>query len=405
MVVLAHVLPAFAQEGMMVEIATARHGEIQPVLRLPGTLVSPHVVRLSAEVGGRLDVVAGEPGATLASGTIVFRLNPENHRLGLDSALAARETARRQLDELRAGTRPEEISRLQALEQHATAALAQIRNDKKRLAGLKAGQAISNAQWDDVEFREKMAMHQLEAAQQALQAARRGRTPEQIAIAAAQFDQAQVQVRQAEKALRDTQVAAPFAAVLVQKYREPGETVAPGEPVAQIQCLDPLRVRFFVGEAQLLSLRSSLQLEVSVPALQAVFPARLVSVTPTCDETTRRFPCEAEFANADHRALPGLSAEVCLRLPPMSGTIIPLTALVDRNDGIGVFVVESGLARFKPVREVAREGDSVLVEGIGPESTVVSRGALGLRDGATVQVRSAEAAPVKPLETPGQPTR
>ncbi|HNV70184.1 MAG TPA: efflux RND transporter periplasmic adaptor subunit [Candidatus Ozemobacteraceae bacterium] len=404
LVILCRLQPAAAQEGLLVEVTPARSAEISPLLTFPGTVISPHTARVSAEIGGHLEFLAGEPGVPLASGDVLFRLNAENHRLSLDAALAARDIARRQLEFARAGTRAEEISRLQALEQHAAAALSQIRNEKKRLAGLKAGQAISNAQWDDIEFRERMAIHQLEASQQSVQAARRGQTPEQIAIAAAQLDQAQVQVRQAEKALRDTVVRAPFSSVLVQRYREPGENLAPGEPVVRIHRLDPLRVRFFVGESQLSALRSARRLELHIPALSATCSARLVSLTPDCDEVTRRFPCEAEFANPQSLVWPGLSAEIRVQLPSAQGTLIPLSALVDTQSGTGVFLVEQGLARFRPVRELSRTASQLLVEGIAADAIVVSRGALGLRDGAAVQVRSAEIPPATSPDS-ASPTR
>ncbi|RCK78357.1 MAG: HlyD family secretion protein [Candidatus Ozemobacter sibiricus] len=387
--------PARAQsrEALPVETAVASTATINPLLRLSGTLEPVWQAALAGTQGGRLREVHGEPGDRLASGALAWALDEEETRLALATAEAAARVAEAALQEVRAGVRREEIERLAALHGEAESYLAQIRAEKSRLSRLFEQDLVSAAKWDEITYREKMAERQVAAAAAAWQAARAGPTPERLAVVQAQLDQARAQVAQARRRLEESRVHVPREARVTARLRHPGETVAPGEPVLRLVALDPIKVRFHVGESQVEQLRVPGPVQVQIPAGAPPVPGTLTAIIPLCDPTTRRVPCEALLANPDGRFLPGQSAEVALALPALTGLLLPRSALVERDGRTQVFVVEAGRARACPVRVLTHLDGASLVEGLADGAVVVTRGAFGLQDGAAIQVAPAPPAP------------
>lgn len=376
-----------AQDASWVETATATAGRLSPTITVTGSLASVWQADLAGMVGGRLQRLHVEPGDRLASGSPAWEIDPADARLALDAAMAAAEVAQRQYDELKAGPRSEEIDRLEAVKSEAEAFLAQVQADKKRLTRLQQDDALPPARYDEIIARERMAQSQLRATMAGLGAARRGATPQQIAVAAALVAQAQVGVQQARKRLTDTIVRAPRDARVTMRFKNAGDMVAPGEPVLRLVSIDPIEVGFHLGESQLEYFTKGVPVTVRLSHDPTVLPATMTRMIPLCDEASRRVPVKAELENSDGKLLPGLSAAITINKKPVDASLIPDSALVSTSAGVSVYLVQNDRVRLVPVRELGRQNGSVAVDGIASGATVVTRGAMGLRDGAIVRVR------------------
>ena len=107
------------------------------------------------------------------------------------------------------------------------------------------------------------------------------------------------------------------------------------------------------------------------------------------DSMTGTIALKAEFANKDSRLWPGGLVRVQLALSVDKGAIVvPSSAVVTGQQGSYVYVVDSGMARIRPVT-LRRQSDSIAVlsAGIGSGDQVVIEGQLRLTDGAKVQVQ------------------
>jgi hypothetical protein len=108
------------------------------------------------------------------------------------------------------------------------------------------------------------------------------------------------------------------------------------------------------------------------------------------DSMTGTIALKAEFANKGQPALARGLVRVQLALSVDKGAfVVPSSAVVTGQQGSYVYVVDSGVARIRPVT-LRRQSDSIAVlsAGVGSGDQVVIEGQLRLTDGAKVQCRN-----------------
>jgi RND family efflux transporter MFP subunit len=178
-------------------------------------------------------------------------------------------------------------------------------------------------------------------------------------------------------------VTAPFSGVIGQVAVEVGEVLAPGAPVARLVQLDPVHVTVSISDRDIGSVGQGMPVRITTDAMSGVFEGQVVALDPVADLSTRSFLGEIEVPNPDHALLPGMIATAALSGPiGSSGVVIPQSWLVTRRTGVGVFLLEDGLARWRPVVPGTVVYDQVLIsEGLTEGDLVVSTGHRGLADG------------------------
>ena len=200
-------------------------------------------VDVSAKVAGQITSLRVDEGDPVRANDVLAQLDSDELAAQVQQAEAALASARANLAELLAGTRPEDIRRAQAQYQAATqaqqqaqahydlvkagpraeeiaqlrasvrqaeVALADAERELVRLQGLENQGAVARQQVDLQRTRRDSAAAQLDAARERLRAAEVGSRPQEIAAAAAALRQAQDQMR-AVKAALDLVVAGPRA--------------------------------------------------------------------------------------------------------------------------------------------------------------------------------------------------
>lgn len=215
------------------------------------------------------------------------------------------------------------------------------------------------------------------------------------AIPAAQRDQAETRYAAAVAAMRTARVAAsraviraPFDGVVAEVGVEVGEVAPPGAPVVRLVKLDPVHVVATAPDRDVVALREGMDVVVRVEAQADRHAGRIVHVNPTANPRTRAFTVKVEVPNPDGRLLPGMIATVHVSTE-VGGEelLVPQDWIVTRRDGLGVFVVQDGVARWRPVELGRVVRQQVAVEsGIEPGDPVVVTGHRDLVDGDPVLV-------------------
>jgi len=200
-------------------------------------------VDISAKVAGKITSLLVDEGNPVRPNDVLAQLDSEELAAQVQQAEAVLASARANLAELLAGTRPEDIRRAQAQYQAATqaqqqaqahcdlveagpraeeiqqlraavrqaeVALADAERELVRLQGLENQGAVARQQVDLQRTRRDSAAAQLDAARERLRAAEVGSRPQEIAAAKAALRQAQDQTTAAKAAL-DLAVAGPRA--------------------------------------------------------------------------------------------------------------------------------------------------------------------------------------------------
>lgn len=214
--------------------------------------------------------------------------------------------------------------------------------------------------------------------------------------ATAQLAIAQANLAASEARLEKLTVHAPFDGVTGLRRVSVGAVIQPGEVVATLSSLDPIKVDFGVPELFLKSVRVGQAIEVTIDAVPGrTFQGNVYAIDPVVDASTRAIRLRATIPNADGALKVGLFARVKLTTDVREDAIlVPEAALIASPDGrsSAVYVVRDAKSSLTAVKIGRRaNGRAEIVEGLSSGDVVVTAGQQNLRDGAAVAVAAAPA--------------
>jgi len=272
------------------------------------------LVDLSFKIAGRMTGLAVREGGTVKTGDLIARLDPVQleqqtlrdraaistaqsnleqlqttiayQRATIESDVATRQAevsqAQARLEDLLAGSRPQEIQQAEAALEDARAQQAWAASDWQRAQTLYKNEDISRSQYDQAQTKFNSTAALVELAEQRLALVREGPRKQEIAGARAQVARAQAAVQTAEAnrielrrkeqelgarrseieraraqagisqaQLSDTTIVTPINGVVLVKSAEPGEVIAAGTTIVTIGDLDHPWLRAYIGETDL----------------------------------------------------------------------------------------------------------------------------------------------------------
>jgi multidrug efflux system membrane fusion protein len=222
--------------------------------------------------------------------------------------------------------------------------------------------------------------------------------------ARAQYDSSQEQVKsaraltsEAQIALRDTSLIAPFDGDIVKKAVEMGAFVGPGVPAFALAKTDTVKIIVGVPDTVVRSVRLGQPVDVGIDAFPTrTFHARVSRLSSAADPVTRNFEVEVAIPNHDHLLRVGMIGSLQLANADggsrASALMVPLSAVVQAKDGkYGAFVVSDSsageVARLHSIEIGAVNGTDIsIVNGLQAGDRIITTGANLLKDGQRVEV-------------------
>ncbi len=210
----------------------------------------------------------------------------------------------------------------------------------------------------------------------------------------AAVDQANANLHQAQLALRDADLTAPFSGYILARNIELGNLAAPGTPAFTIADMSAVKIGFGVPDYAVRRLRLGQQFSIHLQDDPKEYSGRVTSIAASADEKNRVFAIEVTVANPKGSLKPGMIASLSLTgVHKAPVPAVPLSAVVADPGSAGHYAVfvasEQGGKWVAHLRQVAlgetHESD-VAVEGVSPAEKVVVVGAAGLKDGDFIQV-------------------
>lgn len=204
-------------------------------------------------------------------------------------------------------------------------------------------------------------------------------------------------------------VRAPFDGVLGIRKVNLGQFISPGDPIVNLQSLDPIYLNFSLPEQRMAQVAEGSVIHASVDALPGrTFEGKVTAIDPAVDTSTRNFAVQATLRNADGKLRPGAFARVDFEIgKPQRVVVIPQTAISFNPYGNSVYVIQQApagkdekTADGKPaepmltvkqrfIKTGATRGDLVAVlDGLKPGERVVTSGLLKLRNDAVVTINN-----------------
>lgn len=312
-----------------------------------GSVEAPARGQLAARLDGRVGRILVREGERVKAGDLLLTLVETTAG---DQSLAAA-----------AG-----VAEAQGALAAARARLALADQTLERYRALFAKEAVTPLEMDRILAEQALAANGLAAAEAAVQ-----RLGAQRAAAAT--------------AAGYTQVSAPYDAVVVRKEVQEGSTVMPGTALLILDRQGPWQVRAQLPEALTGQVAVGDAFSVELPALGKTLAATVAVVLPAADPRSRSFEIKLDLAE-QAGFVAGLFARVASSATQKSALLIPASALLERGQLSGVFVVKDGILHYRLVKTGVKVGDQVeILSGLSVGETLVTGGLEQAVSGARVE--------------------
>jgi len=179
-----------------------------------------------------------------------------------------------------------------------------------------------------------------------------------LKVSLAQVAQKEAQLAAADLQLSYTRVKAFWengdeARVVGERFVDEGALLQVNQPIVSILENKPLTAVVYVVERDYPKIKVAQQSVVTTDAYpDRAFTGSIVRIAPLLQESSRQARVEIEIPNSDQLLKPGMFVRVRIEFASHdNATLIPLTALVERNGRQGIFIADPDnlKARFVPV--------------------------------------------------------
>ena len=326
------------RKGVLITTAKAELRQVERSLLFVGELQAEAEAVVKAEVKGKVLEIYTNLGDAVKKGELIARLDSEEYKISHEQATQALKEAR---------------SKYQ---------LARLNRD--RADGLFKKGLISERESDEA----RESLNGLEATVKERQAA----------------------LKMATKRQRDTDIVAPFAGVIKERFVNVGDYVDDKVSVASIVAPSPLKLKASVPERSAGAVRKGMKVFVKVEAYPGnVFEGSLVRVSPSLDPKTRALPIEVAFPNKDGILKPGFFAKgKVVTKSADKAVFVPEEALIAFAGIKKVFVIENGEASERIVKVGERiENLLEITEGVKEGEVIATSSLNKISTGIKVEVK------------------
>lgn len=346
-------------------------------LTLTGELLPFQEVEVMAKVAGYVQRIHVDVGDTVRQGQVLAELEIPEMKDDVLRASATVERSRADLERAR-----KEFERAEKAREITRLTYSRIASVFQSQPGLVAQQEV-----DDAQSKDQVAEAQVATARSALDTAR-----EQIKVGEADRGKAQTLLQYAR-------VTAPFDGVITKRYANHGAMVQAGVasqsqamPVVRLSQNHLLRLVLAIPESVAGTIKPGTPVTVRVPSLKQEFPGRISRSSERVATATRTMHTEVDVPNPSRRLIPGMFAEVTLRLDQRPDALaVPLTVLEGEGDHRTVVTVNrQGMVEVKPVKTGVESATLVEITGGLREGELVVLGARG-------QIKAGQSVRTKPV--------
>lgn len=323
-----------------VSVLTVQRADVPDLLEAVGTVRAAQTSQLASQMMGNIIEVRVHEGDRVQRGQVLAVIDDSQPRAAMDRASAADNAAQQQLAA-------------------ADSDLTLAESTLKRYQNLYEKKSVSPQEYDEVKARRQAAL------------ARRD-------MAIAGRAQSKAALAQARTSLEYRQIRAPFDGLVTERKADPGTLASSGMTIFTVEDLRRYRLEATVNENDVRYVRMGQPVPVVVDALDsAELQGKVVQIVPVADTASRSFWVKIELPG-DTRLRSGLFGRAQFPRGERSSVLIPRTAVVERGQLQGVYVVDQNkVASLRYITLGKPSGDSLEV-------------LAGLQDGERLVVRPGE---------------
>src|ERR1700678_3588687 len=354
----------------VVEAAAAQKaGNAGPtaLLNASGYVTPRRRATIAAKITGRVIGVYFDEGVHVKEGQILAKLDDSDVKRALDSAVADRNSTRAQIADYEV--------------QLKNAELLVHRSKELQAAGGQSQEILDNAVTRANSLRAKLAL-----------------TKEQVAAAESRINEAQ-------QAVDNTVIRAPFEGIVGSKDAQVGEMVSPISAgggftrtgIATIVDMNSNEIEVDVNEAYIARVVPEQRVTAVLDAYPDwQIPSKVRTVIPTADRQKATVKVRISFIKLDPKILPDMGVKVTFlgdepkkqanAVQPVAS--VPSSAVRDDNGSRIVYIVKDNKLERRAVKPGNPRGsDTEIFAGLIPGDLVVTKGPPELHDGESIQLK------------------
>ena len=361
----------FWNQKPLVEVAvvqkTASNGGREALLNASGYVTPRRRATIAAKITGRVTGVYFDEGTHVSEGQLLATLDDSDTRKALDAAKADYEASKAAIADLEVQLKNARIQLRRA---------EQLQN-----AGVQTQEQLDNAR----------------TAADSLQA--------KIALAQSQVVSSQTRIQEAQQAVDNCTIRAPYAGIVVSKDAQVGEMVSPVSAgggftrtgIATIVDMNSNEIEVDVNESYISRVQPGQPVTAILDAYpEWEIPSRVRTIIPSADRQKATVKVRISFMKLDPRILPDMGIKVSFlgaeqKKQPgsdASAILIPQSAVRDDNGKKIVFLVKDEKTERRAVTLGGNRGsDTEVIAGVTAGDTLVVKGPGNLRDGQSVEIK------------------
>jgi RND family efflux transporter MFP subunit len=368
---------AFRSQKPVVEVAAAARPDSagpQTLLNASGYITPRRRATIAAKITGRVTGVFFDEGTRVGESQLLATLDDSDVKRALETSRADRESAQAAIADLEVQLRNASIELKRAQQLHD--------------AGVQTQEALDNASTTADSLRAK------------------------IALAKQQVLGSDARIREAQQAVDNCTIRAPFAGIVVSKDAQVGEMVSPISAgggftrtgIATIVDMHSNEIEVDVNESYIARVENGQKVTATLDAYpDKPFPAKVRTVIPTADRQKATVKVRITIIDLEKYSfiLPDMGVKVAFleeQRPaakekgkdqgPQAVAYIPKSAVHSDSAASFVFLVREGKVERRAVSLGPDRGTEVAVlAGISPGDSLVVKGPESLHDGDKVEIR------------------
>lgn len=286
--------------------------------------IEGNYIYISQPFAGKIVKLHVEKGENVNSGVVLFELDAEPAEDSYRETESLYEAAVARYKDLTKGLRPEELAAIEASIEQARAVFSYSNKELERVGSLYKKKIVSQDKFDAAQSAFERDSARLAELKAKLEAAKLGARDDQVEAAKREVERTKAALDKAKWQFIQTKGFSPSRALVVDVFYAIGEFVPAGLPVISLLPPDKVRVRFFVPEPILSSVKTGQNIVVAIDGMKRNLKARISYISPSPEYTPPMiyskdnrekmvFMVEAAFSQADAENLnPGQPVEVML---------------------------------------------------------------------------------------------
>jgi RND family efflux transporter MFP subunit len=371
-IIIAGIAYAFRNQTPVVEVVTAQKPEAggrSAILNASGYVTPRRRATIAAKITGRVTGVFFDEGTHVKAGQLLATLDDSDVKKALDSAKADRDSSQAAIADFQVQLKFSQIElrRAEQLQQAGVQTQEQLDTASTNVDSLKA----------------------------------------KINLAKQQVQGSEMRIREAQQAVDNCTITAPYDGIVVSKDAQVGEMVSPISAgggftrtgIATIVDMNSNEIEVDVNESYIARVKDRQKVTAILDAYPDwEIPSHVRTVIPTADRQKATVKVRISFDKLDPRILPDMGIKVTFlsdepvkkvdASAPVVAALLPTDALHDDGGKQIVFLVKNDKLERRAVAVGNAQGaQTEILSGIVAGDAVVVKGPANMQDGLAVQIK------------------